>query len=147
MIGPWIIPRPYKRKPKMDSKAKSNEPLKLQALMMIDPATNYMELIAVSDKESLTVARAFDRSWLCRYPRPMICLHDRGTEFTGFEFQELLQSFGIRSKTSTAGNPQSNAILERTHQVLANQLRSKLLIAVEIESLADIQQELPVPLR
>jgi hypothetical protein len=54
---------------------------------MINPSTNLLELIVVSDKESRTVARAFDRSWLCRYPRP--------------QFQELLQSYGIKAVIAT----------------------------------------------
>jgi hypothetical protein len=29
------------------------------------------------DKESHTVAHAFDHSWLCHYPRPLICLHEQ----------------------------------------------------------------------
>jgi transposase InsO family protein len=68
------------------------------------------------------MAHAFDRSWLCRYPRPLICLHDKGTKFTGIEFQKLLQSYGIKAVIVTTANPQTNAILERTHQVIANRL-------------------------
>ena len=89
---------------------------------MIDLSTNLLELLVVPDKESHTMARAFDRSWLCRYPRPLICLHDKGTEFTGIEFQELLQSYGIKAVIATTANPQTNAILECTHQVIVNQL-------------------------
>jgi hypothetical protein len=143
LIGPWQIPK----RPNTSITISQTSPLKLIALTMIDPTTNYIELMAISDKESLTVARAFDRAWLCRFPRPMTCLHDRGTEFTGFEFQELLQSYGIKSKTSTSGNPQSNAILERTHQVLSNQMRSKILLSLDINSLSDIQHEILAPVQ
>jgi transposase InsO family protein len=85
-------------------------------------STNLLELIVVLDKESRTVARAFDRSWLCHYSRPLICLHNKGTKFTGIEFQEILQSYGIKAVIATTANPQTNVILERTHQVIANQL-------------------------
>lgn len=54
---------------------------------------------------------------------------------------------GIQDKTSSSGNPQSNAILERTHQVIANQLRSLLLMLVELQDLDDIQQELLAPVQ
>jgi transposase InsO family protein len=106
---------------------------------MIDPSTNLLKLIVVSDKESRTVARAFDRSWLC--------LHDKGTEFTGIEFQELLQSYGIKAVIATTANPQTNAILKCTHQVIANQLRSLHLMSIELNSLADIQHELLAPVQ
>jgi hypothetical protein len=75
------------------------------ALTIIDPSTNLLELIVVSDKESCTVACTFDHSWLCCYPRPPICLHDKGTKFTGIEFQELLQSYGINTVIMTTDNP------------------------------------------
>jgi transposase InsO family protein len=85
-------------------------------------STNLLQLIVVPDKESCTMAHAFDCSWLCHYGRPRICLHNKGTKFTGIEFQELLQSYGIKAVITTTANPQTNAILGRTHQVIANQL-------------------------
>ena len=89
---------------------------------MIVPSTNLLKLIVVLDKESCTVACAFNCSWLCCYTKPLICLHDKGTKFTGIKFQELLQSYGIKAVIATTANPQTNAILERTHQVIVNQL-------------------------
>jgi hypothetical protein len=112
-----------------------------------EASTNLLELIVVSDKESHTVAHAFDRSWLCCYPRSLICLHDKGTKFTGIEFQELLQSYGIKAVIVTTANPQTNAILKRTHQVIANQLHSLCLMSIELNSLADIQHELLAPMQ
>jgi hypothetical protein len=96
---------------------------------MIDPSTNLLKLIVVSDKKSCTVAHAFDHSWLCRYPRPLICLHNKGTKFTGIEFQELLQSYGIKAVIATTANPPTNAM------------------AIELTSLADIQHELLAPVQ
>jgi hypothetical protein len=40
---------------------------------------------------------------------------------------------------------QTNAILERTHQVIANQLRSLKLMAIPLQTLANIQQDLLAP--
>ena len=51
-------------------------------------------------------------------------IHDNGNEFTGIEFQELLQSYGINSKPTTVKNPQANSIVERSHLVISNQLRT-----------------------
>jgi hypothetical protein len=117
-----MIPQHPSKNPNLSAKPDVKQPLQILALTMIDPSTHLLELIVVPDKESRTVACAFDRSWLCHYPRPLICLHDKGTEFTGIEFQELLQSYGIKAVIATTANPQTNAILERTHQVIANQL-------------------------
>jgi hypothetical protein len=54
-----------------------------------------MEIVALKNKESITIARSLDQVWLSRYPRPVDCLHDNGTEFVSAKFQELLQSYGI----------------------------------------------------
>jgi len=71
-------------------------------------------------------------------------LHDNGTEFVGAEFQELLQSYGVHSKLTTVKNPQANGILERTHQVIGNLLRSSRLITQDLCSVA-AQQNLLAP--
>jgi hypothetical protein len=54
-----------------------------------------MEIVALKNKESITVAYTLDQVWLCRYPCAVDCLHDNGTEFVSAKFQELLQSYGI----------------------------------------------------
>jgi hypothetical protein len=87
LIGPWIIPQRPSKSPKLSEKPDVKQPLQVLALTTIDPSTNLLELIVVSNKESCTMAHAFDHSWLCRYSRPLICLHDIGTEFTGIEFK------------------------------------------------------------
>ena len=103
-----------------------------------------MELVAIPNKETLTVARALDRAWFSRYPRPVECVHDNGREFVGIEFQEMLQSYGVKSKLTTVRNPQANGILERTHQVIGNLLRSTRLMSQDL-SMLDAQQELLAP--
>ena len=76
------------------------------------------------NKSSYTNANAFDTQWLCRYPRPSFVIYDHGNEFTGLEFQELLQSYGITTKPTAVKNPQANSIVERSHMVITNQLRT-----------------------
>ena len=74
----------------------SNGTYILNALMMLDPCTRWLEIVEVPRKDSETVALAFDRAWLSCYLRPSKCLHDKGPEFTGQELQEILTSYGIR---------------------------------------------------
>ena len=57
-------------------------------------------------------------------PRPIRCVHDKGGEFIGQEFQWLLELFSIKDVCSTSKNPQSNAICERMHQTVENVLRT-----------------------
>jgi hypothetical protein len=88
--------------------------------------TNLFKLIRIGDKRSKTVARKCAQCWLTRYPWPQCCVHDPGTEFTGPEFQTLLENCHIRDIFTTAKNPQSNAVCERMHQTVGNVLRTLL---------------------
>ena len=141
LIGPWTVPSPTKIKSKSSNDSK-DESLKLLALTAIDPDTSWIEIIHVPNKESETIAQYFDQQWLSRYPRPLECIHDNGSEFVGFEFQELLDSYGIKSRVTTVGNPQANAILERVHQVIANMLRSTKLMQNPIKDASEFTAKL-----
>ena len=90
---------------------------------MIDPATSWFEIARIYSKSSEEAQRIFDSTWLARYPRPKEIGFDNGGEFKQL-FSELCQNMGIKEKPTTDYNPQANAILERIHQVLGNQLRS-----------------------
>ncbi len=59
-------------------------------------------------------------------PPPKECGHDNGKEFLGIKFQELLKSYGIKSKPSTVKNPTANAIVERIQGTLGEQLCSTI---------------------
>ena len=89
LIGPWTV------------QVRGN-PYEFEALMVIDTVTNLVELIRIYDKRSQTVARKFAQCWLTCYPWPQHCIHDPGTEFTGPEFQMLLQNCHIRDVCTTA---------------------------------------------
>ena len=132
------------KKNSMPKSPTNSEPTKFNALTIIDLATCLMELVAIPNKDTLTVARALDRAWFSHYPRPVECAHDNGSEFVGIEFQEMLQSYGVKSKLTTVRNPQANGILERTHQVIGNLLRSTRLMSQALSTL-DAQQELLAP--
>ena len=67
--------------------------------------------------------------WLSRYPRPLRCIHDNGSEFMSQEFQDTLKFYGIQSVPTTVKNPQANAIIERMHQTTATILRSMIVEA------------------
>ena len=113
LIGPYKLKR------------KGKETLTLQAVTMIDPASGWFEIAEYKDKESNTIANLIEQTWLSRYPWPEKCIYDRGSEFIGSEFQELLkEEYNIKTKPITVKNPQANSILERIHQVLGNMIRT-----------------------
>jgi hypothetical protein len=73
-----------------------------------------------------SVATQFDINWLCRYLRPTEIGYDNGKEFIGEEFQELLLSYDITPKPTTVKNPTAQALVERLHLTLGNQLRTAI---------------------
>ena len=113
LIGPWTI-------------KVNNKNVEFNALTCIDTASNLVELTRIDNKTSDHIRNKFTQTWLSRYPRPMRCVHDKGGEFIGSEFQWLLNMFSIKDIQSTAKNPQSNSICERMHQTVGNILRTVL---------------------
>ncbi|GFH58269.1 hypothetical protein CTEN210_14745 [Chaetoceros tenuissimus] len=100
--------------------------VEFHALTMVDQDTNLVEAVRIQNKHANHIATLFENNWLSRYPRPVKCIHDQGGEFTGSEFQEMLNRFNIRPAQITTRNPQGNSICERMHQTMLNQIRSLL---------------------
>jgi hypothetical protein len=111
LIGPWEV--------KVNGRK-----VEFNALTCIDTASNLVELIRIDNKTTRNIRDKFTQCWLCRYPRPMRCVHDKGGEFIGSSFQWLLELFSIKDVCSTSKNPQSNAVCERMHQTVGNVLRT-----------------------
>ncbi len=66
-----------------------------------------------------------EQEWFSRYPWPTQVSFDRGKEFIGHDFQDMLKNdYGVTRKPITTRNPQANAIIERVHQVIANIIRT-----------------------
>jgi transposase InsO family protein len=77
------------------------------------------------DKRSINVANIVEREWLSRYPWPTQVTFDRGSEFIGHDFRDMLvKDYGIKRKSITVRNPQANAIVERVHQVVVGNIIS-----------------------
>jgi hypothetical protein len=105
----------------------------LRAMTMIDPATGWFEIGALDQPpNSYDCQKILDSLWLARYPRPMEIGHDGGGEFK-WHFKDLCNNMGLKQKKGTAHNPQSNAIIERVHQVLGNTLRAFQLEERELD--------------
>ena len=100
--------------------------LKLLCMTFIDPATGWFEIAEVPlyDQSSARISKLFDEVWLSRYPRPTKVLYDNGSEFKK-NFQPMLKDFAIQATCTSIKNPQSNAILERIHQVVGSMLKTQ----------------------
>jgi hypothetical protein len=92
LIGPW--------------KVKFNgQQVEFNALSCIYTALNLVKLIHIDNKTAKHICDNFIQSWICQYPRPVRCLHDKGGEFIGQNFQWLLEIFSIKDVCSTSKNP------------------------------------------
>jgi hypothetical protein len=111
LIGPWEV--------KVNGRQ-----VEFNGLTCIDTASNLVKLIRIDNKTAMHILDKFMQCWLCRYPRPIHCVRDKGGEFIGSSFQLLLELFNIKDVCSTSKNPQSNAICERMHQTVGNVLRT-----------------------
>jgi transposase InsO family protein len=109
MIGPWTL-------------EVGNRTEKFSALTIINLVTNLIEIVCVNNKTTATVAH-FVNAWLTSYPKPMSCVHDPGSEFLGWNFQEMLHRNNILSHCTTTKNPQANAICKQMQQSVGNSLR------------------------
>ena len=80
----------------------------LNAMTMVDPATGWFKIIEIPNKKADTAAKLLDQMWFCRYLHPVECIFDNGNEFNGQEFQEMLESYGIKALlTHNCKNPTS----------------------------------------
>jgi hypothetical protein len=118
LIGPWDV---HYNSSSIPGKGTIQ---KIQALTIIDKTTGWPEFIATQNKTSYHIAILFDSKWLCCYPRPARVVFNNGTEFVGQEFQELLDSYGIKPVPATVKNPRNNGVIERVHLTMGDMLRT-----------------------
>jgi hypothetical protein len=97
---------------------------KIQALTIIDKATGWPEFITIRNKSSYHITLLFDSEWLCHYPRPARVVYGNGNEFVGQEFQEMLESYGIKPVATTVRNLKSNGVIEQVHLTMGDILRT-----------------------
>ena len=57
---------------------------------MIDPVTGWFEVTQYRNKKAMKIANLVETTWLVRYPWPVDIMYDRGGEFLGHEFKNIL---------------------------------------------------------
>jgi transposase InsO family protein len=126
-IGPWPVEF-------------NGQEYAFNALTVIDPVTNLLEIYRLRERTSYRVANEFTNGWIARYPRATRCVHDQGKEFTGSAFQTALSNAGIESCPITTKNPQSNGLVERVHQAVAQILRTIMRVNPpdDVNELSDV---------
>ena len=93
---------------------------KLHIMTMVDSVTGWFEQRQFYyPPNAFTSQQILDSVWLSRYPCSKEIGFDNGSKFK-MEFQDLCANIGLKKCPSNSWNPQSNAILEQIHQVLAD---------------------------
>ena len=79
---------------------------------MIDPATGQFEMAQIPNKTAGEIADIYEKNWFTCYPLPQRIVFYLGTKLMD-EFSKMCQNhYGLKSKTITARNSQSNSIIE-----------------------------------
>ena len=94
---------------------------------MMDVYSRYLIASPVKNHKASTVNRCLYESVVAYFGAPRSILSDRGTEFTGMIWEFLAQLLGAKIKLTSPYYPQGNSVIERSHRILSNMLRTMLL--------------------
>ena len=117
LAGPWTVEFKLTDNGKILAK-------QILCFTAVDKATGWAEIMGIDNKRSESIAPLFGNEWLLRYPRPRRVVHDNGGEFVRYEFQELLDNYGILSMPTTVKIPRANSPVERLHLSMGDMLRT-----------------------
>ncbi|MFM7188328.1 MAG: RNase H-like domain-containing protein, partial [Armatimonadota bacterium] len=103
---------------------KTSERGKKFILSITDAFTKLVELVALENKESSTVAEALFNRWFCRYGVPLEIVTDQGGEFKGRLTQDLFKLMRTNHQTTSSRHPQCNSQAEVANKTIAKYLSS-----------------------
>ena len=95
-------------------------------LSVIDCFSRYLILIPIKDHSATTVSQTLYERVIGYFGCPRKILSDRGTEFTGPVWGELMELLGIQQVLTSPYYPQGNGIIERNHCSVGNMVRARL---------------------
>ena len=95
--------------------------------MFVDCYSKYTILVPSSNHTANTVSEALVCHVVAYFGTPRRLLSDRGREFVGEIWGKLQRSLGIQRVLTSPYHPEGNAINKRSHRMLNNMLRARLL--------------------
>ena len=81
---------------------KSGRSIYLQAVTMIYPATDWIEICTVPSARADLVANHIELAWLMCYPLPCKVILDRGNEFLAKFREKMINDYSIMVKPITS---------------------------------------------
>ena len=96
-------------------------------LSIIDCFSCYLILVPPRHHTATTISRSLYERVIGYFRCPKKILPDRGTEFRGRLWKELLELLGIQQMSTSPYYPQGNGIVERSHRTVSNMIRVHLI--------------------
>ena len=93
-------------------------------LSVTDQLTKWSISICIKDLIDDTTAKAIEENVFYKYGAPSILISDQGTNFRSSDFEEFLETWGVRHHRSSPAHPQSNEMIEKFKGTLAMLLHS-----------------------
>ena len=93
-------------------------------VVFVDCFSRYTVLVPVKDHTAPTVSNALIQHVVSYFGVPRRILSDRGREFTGALWQNLLKTLGSHRLLTSPYHPEGNAINERSHRTIMNVMRA-----------------------
>ena len=94
----------------------------------VDAMTKWVEVGALRDKASATVAAWFHENITCRYGPPARVRSDRGREFMG-AFTQYLEGIGCKQNFIFSAHPRANGLVKRYNKCIKEGLRKFVVAA------------------
>ena len=93
-------------------------------LCLTDAFTKYAVMLAIDNKEAVTVAKAIFDHWICKFGTPLEFVSDNGKEFCNNLAKELYALLQIKHSTTTPYWPQCNSQAEVANKIIQKYLAS-----------------------
>ena len=97
---------------------KSGKSLYLQAITMIDLASDLIEIHTLPQTWADIVANQVELYWLRCYPLPKIIIVDRGNKFLAKVREMIINDYGIAARPIIYRNLQENSTFDKVQQIL-----------------------------
>ena len=106
-------------------------------IVFVDCNSRYTILVPANNHTARTVSNALFRHVVPYFGTPRRLLSDGGREFVGEVWSKLTRSLGIQRVLTPPYHPVGNSINERSHRIINNMLRARLLDGIPSRTWVD----------
>lgn len=96
----------------------------LTFLNMLDWGTNFQQVALCQNRTSEEVQKVFLSEWTKHYGPPLLLVSDRGPEFTGQRFQEMISGLGTTIHYTNSQSPWQNSRTEKAGGVFKEKFKA-----------------------